>query len=216
MTNDQTLPMDCGPGPGTGAGSRLGPYELLNLLGEGAFGHVWQARDAGGRMVALKLLRPEVMGDADTSRRFEREARLGMQLDHPNVVRVFDAGRVDGRLFLATEFLTGGSVAGLIESYQGNQGLPVADAVRIFADAMRGLQALAQHGLIHRDVKPANLLLDAAGVAKVSDFGLARSTSIDRTRFTADGAIVGSPAYIAPEQISPHAGQWMTGIGVPQ
>lgn len=184
---------------------RIGAYALLSRLGEGAHGQVWRATDANGREVALKVLRPEVADDVDLSRRFEREARLGMGIVHPHVVRVFDAGRSDGRLYMATEFLTGGSAADLVE--RGGP-LPQARALTIVRDLLRGLQALVDHGLVHRDVKPANLLLDAAGNAKVADFGLARSTAADRTRFTVEGAIMGSPAYMAPEQIDGSGGEY--------
>ena len=185
--------------------ARIGAYALLTRLGEGAHGQVWRATDAHGREVALKVLRPEVADDPDLGRRFEREARIGMGIVHPHVVRVFDAGRADGRLYMATEFLTGGSAADLIE--RGGP-LPQTRALTIVRDLLRGLQALVDHGLVHRDVKPANLLLDAAGNAKVADFGLARSTAADRTRFTVEGAIMGSPAYMAPEQIDGSGGEY--------
>lgn len=180
-------------------GSAVGRYRLERALGSGAHGDVWLAQSDDGVRVALKMLRADVAEDPDLLSRFRREARLAQTITDPHVVRCLDAGEHQGRLFLTAELVTGGDLDGLLQRYGGRLPRPVALAAA--ADILRGLCAIHAAGLIHRDIKPANVMLDASGRAKVADLGLARPTATARTRYTADGMIVGSPAYLAPESI---------------
>lgn len=174
-------------------------HKILGRLGEGAHGTVYRAEDPDGRLVALKVLRPEVAEDPEIGQRFRREARIAIAVVDPHVVRGYAAGEHEGKLWLTSELVVGGSLDDLRQRSGGR--LPLGLALRAFADLLTGLAAVHRAGLIHRDIKPANVLLDANGRAKVADLGLARSTAAGRTAYTAAGMIVGSPAYMAPEQI---------------
>ncbi len=176
----------------------FGAYELLEKLGEGAVGVVYRARGADGREVALKLLHEDVAGDVEIEYRFRREVRLAMGLQHPNVVRALDAGLGDGQLYLACELVSGGSVA---DRLARDGRLTEAFVIGLMRDVFAGLEAIHRAGLIHRDVKPSNLMLADDGRALLSDLGLARSTAADRTQYTQEGTIIGSPSYLAPEQV---------------
>ena len=183
----------------TGAPSIPG-FEVLERLGEGAQGSVWRARDQAGREVALKVLLDEVAADPEQNGRFLRESRIACSVEHANVVRAYASGSHGGRLWLSCELVRAGS---LEDRLQREQRLAPFAVQPLLLDILRGLEAIHAAGLIHRDIKPANILLTSQGVARVSDLGLARSTSSARTQFTATGIIVGSPAYMAPEQIEP-------------
>lgn len=174
-------------------------YDIVRPLSAGAQGEVFLARDRTvARNVAVKLLHASAMADADAARRFERETRAAIAIRHRNVVAAIDSGTVDGRPFLVSEFVPGGSLEELLAR---EKRLAPERARRLAADLLRGLDAIHRAGLVHRDVKPANVLLSETGEAKLADLGLARRTAVERTQLTVDGAIVGTPAYVAPEQI---------------
>ena len=173
-----------------------GRYELVRPLGHGAMATVDLARDSElDRPVALKRLAENLARDQDLRRRFVREARLAARLAHPNVVRVFDVGEDAGRPFIAMEYVEGETLAELV-ARRGP--LPVTDAAKLGTQMCAGLAAAHAAGLVHRDVKPQNLLLGSDGTLKLGDFGIAAGH--EGTRLTLAGTVLGTAGYLAPEQ----------------
>jgi len=174
-----------------------GRYALERPLGHGAMSVVDLARDVElDRHVALKRLAENLARDDDLRARFQREARLAARLAHPNVVRIYDVGvDEDGRPFIAMEFVEGETLAELV-ARRGP--LPPGEVAEIGIQACRGLAAAHEAGLVHRDVKPHNLILRRDGVLKLSDFGVA--FGLEGTRLTIAGTVLGTAAYLAPEQ----------------
>jgi serine/threonine protein kinase len=176
-------------------GHRLGPYRIEGRLGQGGMGVVFRARhDGDDRTVALKVLRDELSADDAFKRRLAREARAAAEVDHPNLAPVLESGEADGRVYLAVRYVAGRS---LDERLRFDGPLPVPDLVRLAADLGAGLDALHGRGIVHRDVKPANILLDGEGTAVLSDFGLAKGHAY--TVLTKPGQILGTLNYLAPE-----------------
>ncbi|WP_169946555.1 serine/threonine-protein kinase [Microbispora sp. H11081] len=179
-----------------------GRYELEELIGQGGMGEVWRGRDLRThRTVAVKILAPQVAGVASRER-FAREARAAARVVHPNVVTVLDVGEQDGRPYLVMELLTGRSLAAELLD-RGRYG--VAEACGLMAQAAAGLDAAHRAGVVHRDVKPANLHLTESGVLKVVDFGVAQ-VATEAARLTMVGTVIGTAAYLAPEQIDGRGG----------
>src|SRR5690242_1811038 len=173
-----------------------GRYELVRPLGHGAMAAVDLARDVElDRPVALKRLAENLARDEDLERRFLREARLAARLAHPNVVRVFDVGEDDGRPFIAMEYVEGETLAELI-ARRGR--LPPSEAAWLGTQMCAGLAAAHAAGLVHRDVKPQNLLLGTDGVVRLGDFGIA--VGHGGTQLTLAGTVLGTAGYLAPEQ----------------
>ena len=174
-----------------------GRYRVVRPLGHGAMSTVDLAHDVElDREVALKRLADNLARDDDLRARFQREARLAARLAHPNVVRVFDVGEDDdGRPFIAMEHVDGQTLAELL-ARRGP--LPTRDVAELGIQACRALAAAHEAGLVHRDVKPQNLLLRADGVLKLGDFGVA--VGLEGTRLTMAGTVIGTAAYLAPEQ----------------
>jgi eukaryotic-like serine/threonine-protein kinase len=173
-----------------------GRYEVERELGRGGMGRVLLARDAAlDRYVAVKLL--DAGGDPELRERFLREGRFAAQLSHPNVVAVFDTGEADGRPFVVMEVVEGGSLA---DEVRRRGALPPDEVAALGRQLCAGLHAAHARGLVHRDVKPQNLLLARDGTLKVADFGIARSTSQSPT-LTRAGTVLGTPAYMAPEVV---------------
>ena len=185
--------------PRLAPGRRVGDYGLEDALGEGAGGLVFRARAPGGGSVAVKVLRPDRAADDVLRARFRREARLARELDSRHVVPILEIGQVEDVTYLVMPFYARGSLAAWLRTI-GRLGLD--EAVELAAQVGRGLDALHGHGILHRDVKPSNVLLDADGTAALSDFGLARAA--DSTRLTEEGQVVGTPHYLAPELIEGH------------
>ncbi|MFF3883800.1 serine/threonine-protein kinase [Streptomyces sp. NPDC001914] len=174
-----------------------GRYRLQTALGRGAMGEVWRAYDEMiGRSVAVKLLLSQ---DADptAAARFRLEAQTAGLLNHRHVVGVLDFGAYENRLFLVMELVEGDSLAGVLTD-AGR--LPADRVARIAAEASAGLAAAHQQGIVHRDIKPGNLLLDAEGSVKIGDFGIARFMDDPAGGLTATGQIVGTSLYLAPER----------------
>lgn len=176
-----------------------GRYHLEEPIAAGGAATVWRAYDVHlGRSVAIKILHPHLVADADTVRRFERESRNAARLHHPNATRIYDSGRVNDVVYLVMEFVDGPTLKTMMGTH-GAFANPrhVAAVGQQIADALT--EAHAQ-GLIHRDIKPANILFSSDGVVKVADFGIAKALSQTTSDLTAAGTTVGSATYIAPEQ----------------
>jgi WD40 repeat protein len=179
-------------------GSLLGDYRILEVLGRGGMGIVFKARDERqGELVALKIAAPELDRDPVLRARLEREAAAAATLSHPNVARLVFHGVLSGMRVLAFELVTGGT----LEDELAKAGrLPWQRAAHRGAEIASALAAVHGAGLVHRDLKPANVLIDGRGRAKLADFGLVRSTGDATTRLTQTGEVLGTPAYMSPEQ----------------
>ncbi len=199
---------------GRAEGFFLGEYKILDRVGKGRMGGVYKAARGTGQIVALKILPASKAKDTHTLARFHREARLLTQLRHPNVVRAFEVGDSGGVHYIAMEYLEGETLDEVL-SRRGR--LPAAEAARLLCQALDGLQHLHDQRMVHRDVKPANLMLTPAAEAgkpdtwqatlKILDVGLGREMFDDtmpegqvETQLTQEGAVVGTPDYLAPEQ----------------
>jgi hypothetical protein len=175
-----------------------GRYELGELLGRGGMGEVRLARDHRlERLVAVKLLRPELAGQASVRRRFEAEARAAAQVVHPNVVLVLDTGEQDGVPFIVMEQMSGQTLRHAIK-----RGPMSPERVQDLAlQVLAALSAAHRAGLVHRDIKPGNILEDDDGGWKVADFGIAKSLELADGDLTSVGLVLGTPAYLAPERL---------------
>jgi hypothetical protein len=182
---------------------RLGGFRILKVLGHGGMGVVFQGEDPKlGRKVAIKAMVPHLAGSKSAQQRFLREAKTAATLEHDHIVPILQVGEDHGAPYIVMPFLKGEP---LDQGLQRAGKLPLADVVRIGREAAEGLAAAHAAGLIHRDIKPANLWLEAPrGRVKILDFGLARAAA-DESYLTQSGAIVGTPAYMAPEQASGEA-----------
>ncbi|BDT93694.1 hypothetical protein IFM12275_36700 [Nocardia sputorum] len=178
------------------AGGTFGSYDLQRLLGRGGMGEVWLAHDRDGRAVALKVLSAAFSADALYRRRFEREARLGARARNPHIVPIHAFGEVDGHLFLEMAYIEGTDLGTRLKSGP----LPPDRAVDVIAQAAEALDAAHAAGLVHRDVKPGNILLHPSGFVYLIDFGIARAA--DGTALTATGLVVGTLGYMAPERFT--------------
>lgn len=179
-------------------GLRIGRYVLLEQIGHGGMGRVYLARDTRlGRQVAIKVLSKERMHNARALARFRREGKLGAQLQHENLIRVYDEGELGGMPYLVMEYISGQTVAQLIADQKR---LPVNIATELARQVALGLEHLHIKKLLHRDVNPANILVDRSGTAKLTDLGLAIDLDDEEDVVTRDGATVGTFDYISPEQ----------------
>src|SRR5512135_746220 len=189
-------------------GDRLGPYEIVAPLGAGGMGEVYRAHDSRlGRDVAIKVLPAEFAADSDCLRRFEQEARAAGQLNHPNILTVFDVGTHEGAPYIVTELLEGETLRERLR--QG--GLPVRKAVEIATQIAHGLAAAHEKGIIHRDLKPANVFVTRDGHVKILDFGIAKLAAPKSAQdseetaavveATEAGMMLGTVGYASPEQL---------------
>jgi serine/threonine protein kinase len=181
------------------SGSTLGRFRILGLIGRGGMGEVYVAEE-GDRRVALKVLAAAAGITRESEQRFERERELLARVSHPGVVRALGALEIDGASGLAyfpMELVLGKSLADLLQEHGR---FTVVEAVRVLAQVAAALEATHAAGIVHRDVKPSNVLIARGGSVRLTDFGLARA--LDSSRFTATGSALGTPAYMSPEQCS--------------
>ena len=175
--------------------------EILELIGFGGMGLVYKARQPQlDRMVALKILSPQLSNDPAFSERFSREARALAKLNHPNIVGVYDFGRAGNFYYFLMEYVDGVNLHTLIQDKQ----IKTAEALRIVIEVCNALQFAHDEGIIHRDIKPANILIDTKGRVKIADFGLARLGGADTKKTshaTQTQTVLGTPHYMAPEQV---------------
>jgi serine/threonine-protein kinase len=171
----------------------VGRYRLARLIGRGAYGEVYVGAAEDGPNVAVKVLDPSLAREAEVIARFEREAETARRLDHPNVVRVLDVGSARGKHYIVMELVHGGSLRRLLQ-----RGAPPAVLLSILAEVARGLAFAHAAGVVHRDVKPENVLVTRSRHAKIADFGLARAA--DLATLTTDGRMLGTASYMSPEQ----------------
>ena len=175
-----------------------GNYEILRQIGEGGMGRVYKARHVKlGNFAAVKFLPPHLAQDDNFVQRFEREAKLAAQLNSPYSVRTFDVVEVDGMRLILMEYVEGESLDDLL-SREGR--IEEKRALRVIHDVATALDEAHECGIIHRDIKPGNILLTRRGVPKVADLGLAKNVDSDQVNLTSIGAILGTPSYMSPEQ----------------
>ncbi|WP_020468821.1 serine/threonine-protein kinase [Zavarzinella formosa] len=183
--------------------SRIGRFELRQKLGEGAFGEVYQAYDPQlDREVALKLAKPGAISTPQRLERFFREAKASGNLRHPNIVPLFEAGQQDGRCYIASAFIAGKTLEAVIEKHNDrSEPMPVAETARIMRKVAEAMAYAHSQGIVHRDVKPQNMMMDEKGEPLLLDFGLASRAEAGDEKLTQEGTAMGTPAYMAPEQI---------------
>lgn len=213
---------------------RLGDYELLDQLGRGGMGVVFRARDLRlHRVVALKLILTGRLASALEVKRFRAEAEAAAQLEHPHIVPIYEVGEAEGRHYFAMQWVEGGSLVGKVIRHQSSVishqsrrpagGAPNTDSpmtgyspragVALMAKIARAVHHAHQRGILHRDIKPGNILLTAQGEPMVTDFGLARRIE-GNSELTVSGTVVGSPSYMAPEQARGNAGEVTTAADI--
>ncbi|HYN89533.1 MAG TPA: serine/threonine-protein kinase, partial [Ardenticatenaceae bacterium] len=177
-------------------GKTLGKYQVQEKLGQGGMGAVYKAYDPDlDRTAAVKILPPGLATDPHFLERFRLEARAVARLDHPNIAAVFAAGEENGVYYLVMEYIQGGSLADLIRR---ESPVPVERTLELLEQAARALDYAHARGIVHRDIKPNNILIDGEGCAQLVDFGLVKVSEVS---LTVAGQIFGTPAYMAPEQI---------------
>ena len=189
------------------AGTRLGHYEVLSLLGQGGMGVVYKARDTHlDRFVAIKVLPPEAVTDSERKRRFVQEAKAASSLNHPNIVTVHDIETDHGVMFIAMEHICGRTLDAVIK----RGALPLKEALRCAIEIADALSAAHIAGIVHRDLKPGNIMVTEQGRVKVLDFGLAKLVRPEENHETAmtlsspatlPGMVMGTVGYMSPEQV---------------
>jgi serine/threonine protein kinase len=190
------------------AGARLGPYQILSPLGAGGMGEVYKAKDTRlDRTVAVKVLRPQIASSPRVRQRFEREAKTVSQLSHPHICALYDVGREGDTEYLVMEFLEGDTLADRLKKGP----LPLEQTLRYGIEIAKALDKAHREGVVHRDLKPGNVMLTKSGV-KLLDFGLAKAMEPDepsadltlmptQQALTQEGTILGTIQYMAPEQL---------------
>src|SRR5262245_40126986 len=181
-------------------GSRLNHYVIEELIAHGGMGSVWRARDTKqNQPVALKAVANDLIADPEFKIRIQDEARRHQRLQHPNIVPVPDVFAAEGETCIVMKLIEGSSLANMLEN-RPNKCLDLAEGTRIIKDVLRALDYAHRHGIVHRDVKPSNVLVDHTGWVWLFDFGIA--IAMGEQRRTRTGLTVGTPLYMSPEQIT--------------
>ena len=182
----------------------IGDYELLEELGRGGMGVVYKARHVSlNRIVALKMLLRGRFASTDDQARFRAEAEAIARLDHPNIVPVYEVGQLEGNIYFSMKYVQGET----LQQRLSDRGPMAADeTASLLAKVSRAVDFAHRRGVLHRDLKPSNIMIDEEGEPHVNDFGLAKQLS-DRDSLTRSGAVIGTPAYMSPEQAAGHRGQ---------
>jgi predicted Ser/Thr protein kinase len=179
------------------APTRIGKYQVTDLLGQGAMGVVYRALDPLlNRYVAIKVMSKGIAADQELRDRFMREARAAGSLQHPNIITIYDFGESDGLLYIAMEYIEGSDLSEIMSRHDP---LPLPAKIGIVVDALHALDYAHGRGVVHRDVKPANIRVSVDGRAKLMDFGIAR---LEKSNLTRSGVMIGTPDYMAPEQVT--------------
>ncbi|HEX6482460.1 MAG TPA: serine/threonine-protein kinase [Ktedonobacteraceae bacterium] len=187
-------------------GTMLGKYKVLAILGQGGMARVYRARQENlDREVAVKVLPPWYAADRSFVDRFEQEAKLVARLSHPNIVTVHDASQENGHLYIVMQLVDGGTFKNLLDNLRNSPGtngafMDLLEANRIFQQLASALAYAHENGIVHRDIKPVNVLMDRAGRPVLSDFGIAKALVENNKVLTRPGAGVGTPEYMSPEQ----------------
>ena len=185
------------PGGGQLSHQRFGEYELLAEIARGGMGVVYRARQAKlNRLVALKMIRSGELADDEQVTRFYAEAEAAAKLDHPGIVPVYEVGEANGQHYFSMALVVG---INLNEQVRKEGPLPPKEAARLLKQVVEAVEYAHSKGIIHRDIKPQNILLDEAGQPRLTDFGLAKQV-MDRSDLTATGQVMGTPSYMPPEQ----------------
>lgn len=175
----------------------VGTYKILDLVGEGAMASVYKAEDTrDGHIVAVKLVQEGLQKDPEFNKRFQREMEISRSLTHPNIVKVFESGEAEGHLYMAMELIDGETLEAQVDGIQ----MPLFQVVRIAGQLVDGLNYAHQRELVHRDIKPGNVMVTKNGIPKLLDFGLALQQGMNR--FTTVGAAMGTPTHMAPEALT--------------
>lgn len=196
---DAAPPAASPPSPGA---VFLGKYDVERALGSGAFATAWLANHRGlERRIVIKQLHPAWLAVPEVRQRFEREARILAQLDHPGITGIYDIEQAGGLSYMVMEYVDGGSLEDRLQTGP----LSLREAGPLMLDVLEGLDYIHARGVLHRDLKPSNILLTRAGRAKIADFGIARQAGVATTSLTLAGT-PGTPQYMAPEQLEGHPG----------
>jgi hypothetical protein len=178
---------------------QMGPYQINSIIGRGGMAVIYRAVDTRtSEVVALKVMLPHLVHEPETQHRFQKEGENAKRLIHPNIVRVYEAGQLDGHFYIAMEYAAGGTVAGLLKSR--SRPMSVTETLPILYRVAAALDYAHHRGILHRDVKLSNILIGRNNQILLSDFGIARRIGSDHTMVTTTGYAVGTPAYMSPEQ----------------
>jgi serine/threonine protein kinase len=201
---NQTIPAAASLRPDSPPPQSLGDFEMIEELGRGGMGVVYRARQKSlGREVAVKLILQGAQASELDKARFRAEVAAAARLDHPNIVPIYEVNEVDGWHFFGMKLIEGETLAQRMA--QGP--IPEKEAVRLMFSVVRAIEYAHGRGVVHRDLKPANILIDRAGTPHVTDFGLAKHITADSSSLTQSGTILGTPAYMAPEQAAGNRGR---------